>query len=161
MLSRILKSAFATMPHMPACAFTPTKYVGKTFNEMMALRKQYMSPAILTYYKNPIYLVQGKMQYLWDEKGKRYLDFHGGVATVSVGHCNDRIVKVATKQLETFQHTSHFYLNKPIIEYCEKLAKTLPPGFESIYLVNSGSEANDMAVFLTKLNSGSEHFISL
>lgn len=54
----------------------------------MKVRKTNLTPALLTYYKNPIMIVQGHMQWLWDTDGKRYLDLFGGIVTVSVGHCH-------------------------------------------------------------------------
>ncbi len=68
---------------------------------MLALRKQFLNPGIFLYYKKPIMIVEGKMQYVWDETGKRYLDGLGGIVTVSVGHCHPHVVAAAHKQNET------------------------------------------------------------
>lgn len=61
---------------------------GISYDEAMKVRKANLTPGLLTYYKNPIMIVQGHMQWLWDSSGKRYLDLFGGIVTVSVGHCH-------------------------------------------------------------------------
>jgi alanine-glyoxylate transaminase / (R)-3-amino-2-methylpropionate-pyruvate transaminase len=73
--SKILKKNYGKQ--MPKFDYTPPKYDGKTIDELMKIRKEHMNPAMLAYYKKPIMLTNGKMQYLFDEKGNRYLDFLG------------------------------------------------------------------------------------
>ena len=90
--------------------------------EVLALRKQFLNPAIFLYYKKPIMIVEGKMQYVLDETGKRYLDAFGGIVTVSVGHCHPHVVAAANRQNEMLQHSTTIYLNPNIAEYAEKLA---------------------------------------
>lgn len=63
------------------------------------------------YYKQPVYITGGRGQYLFDEKGKQYLDLVAGIAVVSVGHCHPRITKVIAEQAEKLVHTSTIYLN--------------------------------------------------
>jgi len=62
-------------------------------------------------------LVEGKMQYVWDEHGRRYLDALGGIVTVSIGHCHSDVVKAAHRQNETLQHSTTIYLHPNITEY--------------------------------------------
>ena len=73
----------------------PQKYSGPSADEVLRLRKEFLNPGIFLYYKKPIMLVEGKMQYVWDETGKRYLDALGGIVTVSVGHCHPDVVAAA------------------------------------------------------------------
>jgi alanine-glyoxylate transaminase/(R)-3-amino-2-methylpropionate-pyruvate transaminase len=82
-----------TAPTLPPCAHQPKPYTGPSFAEAMALRKQFTNPGIFLYYKNPIMVVEGHMQYLWDEQGRRYLDAFGGIVTVSVGHCHPDVTQ--------------------------------------------------------------------
>ena len=77
----------------PATDHQPAAYTGPSREEVIALRQQYLTPGLLTYYRDPLMLVEGHMQYLWDEKGKQYLDAFAGIVTVSVGHCHPDIVK--------------------------------------------------------------------
>ena len=73
-----------TKPTLPPFSHKPQPYTRPSAAEVLALREQFMNPGICLYYKKPIMLVEGKMQYVWDETGKRYLDGLGGIVTVSV-----------------------------------------------------------------------------
>ncbi len=78
---------------LPVCSHTPATYSGPSRDEVLALRRQYLSPGILTYYKEPLMVVEGHMQYVWDETGKQYLDAIAGIVTVSVGHCHPKVAE--------------------------------------------------------------------
>ena len=82
-----------TTPSLPTTSHTPQKYVGPSAAEVLAQRKQFLNPGIFLYYKEPLMLVEGEMQYVWDDKGKRYLDGLGGIVTISVGHCQPQVVE--------------------------------------------------------------------
>ncbi|MEP6811279.1 MAG: aminotransferase class III-fold pyridoxal phosphate-dependent enzyme, partial [Chthoniobacterales bacterium] len=129
-------------PELPPFDHQPVKYAGPSAEEVLAQRKQFLNPGIFLYYKKPLMVVEGKMQYLWDEKGRRYLDALGGIVTVSVGHCHPEMVEVARKQNELLQHSTTIYLNPNIGAYAEKLADKMPGDLKVCYFVNSGSEAN-------------------
>ncbi len=146
---------------LPPCADQPAPYAGPSAEEVLRLRKQYLSPAIFHYYKKPIMLVEGKMQYVWDETGKRYLDGLGGIVTISVGHCHPHVVAAAQKQNETLQHSTTIYLQPRIVEYAEKLASKFPGELKVCYFVNSGSEANDLALLMARVSTGNYDIISL
>ena len=79
-----------TLLDLPPCAHTPRPYDGPSRAEVLALRKRYANPALFTLYKEPILLVEGFMQYLYDDGGRRYLDLFGGIVTVSCGHCHPK-----------------------------------------------------------------------
>ena len=64
-------------------------------------------------------MVEGKMQYVWDENGRRYLDALGGIVTVSVGHCHPKVVEAASRQNELLQHSTTIYLQPNIVEYAQ------------------------------------------
>ena len=96
---------------LPPTGHQPKKYTGPTADEVLALRKQFMNPGIFLYYKKPLMLVEGSMQFVWDETGKRYLDGLGGIVTVSVGHCHPYVVAAANKQNEIYQHSTTIYLH--------------------------------------------------
>src|SRR3954470_22952190 len=146
---------------LPPTAHTPAKYSGPSADQVLALRKQYLNPGIFLYYKNPLMLVEGEMQYVWDSTGKRYLDGLGGIVTVSVGHCHPHVVAAANRQNETLQHTTTLYLHPNIAEYAEKLASKLPGDLKVCYFVNSGSEANDLALLMARLYTGNYDVIAL
>ncbi|HUE37491.1 MAG TPA: aminotransferase class III-fold pyridoxal phosphate-dependent enzyme [Candidatus Acidoferrum sp.] len=149
-----------TIP-LPPCNHQPEKYSGPSAAEVLALRKQFMNPAIFLYYKQPIMLVEGAMQYVWDESGKRYLDGLGGIVTVSVGHCHPHVVAAANKQNETLQHSTTIYLQPNVALYAEKLASKMPGDLKMCYFVNSGSEANDLALLMARASTGNYDAIAL
>ena len=115
----------------------------------------------LQYYKKPLMLVEGKMQYVWDEHGRRYLDALGGIVMVSIGHCHSDVVKAAHRQNETLQHSTTIYLHPNIAEYAHKLAARMPGELKVCYFVNSGSEANDLALLMARAYTGSYDVIAL
>ena len=71
---------------MPATTHSPKPYDGPSREEVLAMRREFLAPSLLTYYRDPVMIVEGSMQWLFDETGRRYLDFFGGIVTVSVGH---------------------------------------------------------------------------
>jgi alanine-glyoxylate transaminase / (R)-3-amino-2-methylpropionate-pyruvate transaminase len=133
---------------LPMSDHTPEKYDGPSKAEVVALRQQYLSPGLVTYYKEPLLLVEGKMQYLWDETGKQYLDAFAGIVTVSVGHAHPTVLEKVTKQLGKLQHTTTIYLHPTIGQLGKKLADKMPEGsgLGVSYFTNSGSEANEVAI---------------
>jgi alanine-glyoxylate transaminase/(R)-3-amino-2-methylpropionate-pyruvate transaminase len=149
------------LPDLPAFEHQPTKYSGPSADEVLRLRKEFLNPGIFLYYKKPIMFVEGKMQYLWDEHGRRYLDALGGIVTVSVGHCHPHVVDVARKQNETLQHSTTIYLHPNIGEYAQALAAKMPGDLKVCYFVNSGSEANDLALLMARAYTGNYDIIAL
>lgn len=154
-------NAMMNVPKLPPYDYQPKPYSGPTFEEVADMRKRFLSPALLTYYKNPIMLVEGSMQYLYDEKGRRYLDGFGGIVTISVGHCHPYVVQKAKEQIETLQHTTTIYYHPTIAEYAKMLAEKLPGELRVCYFVNSGSEANDLAMLMARLYTGNYDIIAL
>ena len=150
-----------TSPVLPPSNHQPKPYTGPSAEKVLALRREFLSPGLFLYYKNPIMLVEGKMQYVWDETGKRYLDGLGGIVTISAGHCHPHVVKAAHEQNETLQHSTTIYLQPRIAEYAEKLASKLPGKLKVCYFVNSGSEANDLALLMARLYTGNYDVIAL
>ena len=148
-------------PDLPPFDHQPKPYDGPTADEVLAQRKQFLNPGIFLYYKKPLMLVEGKMQYVWDEKGRRYLDALGGIVTVSVGHCHPAVVEVARKQNELLQHSTTIYLNPNVGAYAEKLAAKMPGDLKVCYFVNSGSEANDLAMLMARAYTGNYDVIAL
>ncbi len=145
----------------PPTSHKPQPYAGPSLDQVLAQRKQYLNPGLFLYYKQPIMIVEGSMQYVWDSTGKRYLDGLGGIVTVSVGHCHPHIVAAANKQNALLQHSTTIYLNPNIGEYAEKLASKFPGELKCIYFVNSGSEANDLALMMARLYTGNYDMIAL
>ncbi|MEJ0089047.1 MAG: aminotransferase class III-fold pyridoxal phosphate-dependent enzyme [Limisphaerales bacterium] len=146
---------------LPQTSHQPQKYAGPSAAQVLAQRKQFMNPGIFLYYKNPLMIVEGSMQYLWDETGKRYLDGLGGIVTVSVGHCHPHVVAAANRQNELLQHSTTIYLNPNVGAYAEKLASKMPGDLKAVYFVNSGSEANDLALLMARAYTQNFDIIAL
>src|SRR3954467_4354666 len=149
------------LPELPPFDHKPAKYSGASADEVLRLRKQFLNPGIFLYYKKPIMLVEGKMQYVWDENGRRYLDALGGIVTVSVGHCHPHVVAAANQQNELLQHSTTIYLQPNVAEYARELAAKMPGDLKVCYFVNSGSEANDLALLMARLYTGNYDVIAL
>jgi alanine-glyoxylate transaminase / (R)-3-amino-2-methylpropionate-pyruvate transaminase len=146
---------------LPPTSHRPQPYTGPSAEQVLALRKQYLNPGIFLYYKKPIMIVEGKMQWVWDDTGKRYLDGLGGIVTISVGHCHPHVVAAAQKQNEVLQHSTTIYLQPRIVEFAEKLAATMPGDLKVCYFCNSGSEANDLALLMARLYTNNYDMIAL
>jgi alanine-glyoxylate transaminase/(R)-3-amino-2-methylpropionate-pyruvate transaminase len=148
-------------PALPSTRYKPQKYSGPSAHEVLALRKRFLNPGIFLYYKKPLMLVEGKMQYVWDDTGKRHLDAIGGIVTISVGHCHPHVVDAARKQNETLQHSTTIYLHPNVVQYAEKLAAKMPGNLKVCYFVNSGSEANDLALLMARAYTGNYDVVAL
>jgi alanine-glyoxylate transaminase / (R)-3-amino-2-methylpropionate-pyruvate transaminase len=158
---------------LPPCDFKPSPYVGPSFEKTLQIRKTNLSPALFTYYAKPLLihqvreslsqgrkhkqahtplpLLQGHMQWLFDHENRRYLDFFGGIVTVSVGHCHPHVNKALKDQVDKcvaasalvcglddvaahscpyfsnrLWHTTNIYMHPKIHEYAEALTARLP-----------------------------------
>ncbi len=146
---------------MPAFSHAPRPYQGPSREEVLALRKRYVNPALFTLYRDPIMIVEGKMQYLFDETGRRYLDLFAGIVTVSCGHCHPKVLQRVQAQAAALQHATTIYLHPNLPLLAQKLASKMPAGLDVTYFVNSGSEANDLAVTMARLFTGNTDVIAL
>ena len=150
-----------TNPSIPPCDHQPAPYSGPSYDEVLVKRKHFANPAIFTFYSEPLMLVEGHMQYLYDETGRRYLDLFAGIVTVSCGHCHPKVVKAIRDQIGRIQHTTTIYLHPNLGAFAEALAAKLPSGLDSSYFVNSGSEANDLAIQMARLYTGNFDVIAV
>ncbi len=132
-----------------------------TVEEIGRLREEYLLPSTMTYYKKPINIVRGQMQYVYDDEGKKYLDAFSAVVTISVGHCHPDIIPKVKKQMETLQHMTTLYYHPVIVEYAKKLAEISPGELKVSFFTNSGCEANELAALLCKNFTGNQEFIAL
>ena len=133
----------------------------KQQSEIVNKHKEFLFPAVATYYQEPIALVKGEGEYVWDDAGNRYLDCFGGVLTVSVGHANPKINEAIIKQTKTLQHTSTLYANKPQGDLAEKLAEITPGDLKKSFFTSSGTEADDTAIMAAKLATGRHEIVVL
>ena len=109
-------------------------------------------------YERPLHIVRGSMQYLYDAEGRRYLDAYNNVA--HVGHCHPQVVAAGQRQMELL-NTNTRYLSELVLEYAEKLTATLPEPLRVCFFVNSGSEANELAIRLARAHTKARDLIVL
>jgi alanine-glyoxylate transaminase/(R)-3-amino-2-methylpropionate-pyruvate transaminase len=146
---------------LPPCDHVPRPYTGPSKQEVLALRRQYCHPSTFLYYRDPLMLVEGHMQYVFDESGRRYLDFFAGIVTVGCGHSHPRFVAQVQAQVESLQHATTIYLHPGFPLLAQRLAGKMPAGLEVTYFVNSGSEANDLAVLMARCYTGYNDVIAV
>lgn len=132
--------------------------------EIAAIRAAHLMPLPGPMFAKPIQIVEGKMQFLFDENGKEYLDGFAGVATVSIGHSHPHFVSKLKAQIDKLQHEPPLYLHPAVGSFAKRLAdkaKTVNPDMDVCFFTNSGSEANEMAAFVAKTYTGRHEFVAV
>lgn len=124
----------------------------------LAIRSEHLPPNHPTYYIDPPILVRSRGSWLFDESGAAFLDVLNNVTLV--GHSHPRVVAAATQQLKRLNTNSRF-VYELLGTYSERIAGLMPPGLEVVYLVNSGSEANDLALRMARLVTGRQDLITM
>ena len=121
-------------------------------------RRRLLGKNLSVAYQEPLHIVRGSMQYLYDDEGRQYLDAYNNVA--HVGHCHPKVVAAGQQQMALL-NTNTRYLGDVIIEYAEKLTATLPDPLNVCFFVNSGSEANELAIRLARAHTKARDMIVL
>lgn len=129
--------------------------------EVVDRHKEYIWPAVSNFYQHPLVADRAHMQYVWDLEGKRYLDFFGGILTISVGHTNPKVTSKIKVQVDRLQHTSTLYPTEPMVALAEKVAQITPGRLQKSFFTNSGTEANEAALLLARMATGSFDVIAL
>ena len=106
-------------------------------------------------------MVKGEGVYLYDHKGRDYLDFYSGVSVHALGHCHPELVATIQEQVATLQHTTTIYLNESLVLLAEALANFLPGNLSRSFFCASGTEAVEGACLLATLHTGRSEFIAL
>ncbi|MEE9407168.1 MAG: aminotransferase class III-fold pyridoxal phosphate-dependent enzyme [Polaribacter sp.] len=128
-----------------------------TNDDIINYRKQHLGKSLSLQYKTPIKMVRGAGQYLMDQFGQKYLDTVNNVA--HVGHENYNVVKAGQNQMALI-NTNSRYLHENINELAKELIETLPPELNVLHFVNSGSEANELAIRMVKAVTGEKDIIA-
>ncbi|MFN3532226.1 MAG: aspartate aminotransferase family protein [Candidatus Brocadia sp.] len=136
-----------------------TNHIGP--DAILQKKLEYLIPCVYHFYKKPMQIVKGEMQYLYDHTGKQYLDFYGGVSVMNAGHCNPEIVEKICDQLRTLQHTTTIYLTQPMVDLAEKLSEITPGSLKRSFFCASGSEANEGAALLAQLHTKKYKFVAV
>src|SRR5579863_9698717 len=129
--------------------------------DILRKHKEYLFPSQTVYFADPLVTDHASMQYLWDADGKKYLDFFGGIVTISVGHANPRVTTKIKAQIDKLQHASTLFPNEAVVALAEKLAQITPGEIKQSYFTNSGTEANETAVQLARIHTGHFEVVAL
>jgi len=127
-------------------------------SETLFNRERLLGRNLSIAYRNPVKIVRGEMQYLFDESGRRFLDAYNNVA--HVGHCNPRVVEAGQRQMALL-NTNTRYLSDNVLNLAERIIATLPEKLNTCFFVNSGSEANELALRLARAHTGAIDLIVL
>ncbi|MGD2136538.1 MAG: aminotransferase class III-fold pyridoxal phosphate-dependent enzyme, partial [Gemmatimonadales bacterium] len=119
-------------------------------------RRRQLGPNLSLSYAEPLHIVRGRGTYLYDADGREYLDCVNNVC--HVGHAHPRVVRAARDQM-TVLNTNTRYLHEHVVRYAERLAATLPDPLSVCFFVNSGSEANELALRLARAHTGANDFV--
>lgn len=136
-------------------------HTGIDAETVRAKHKKYLFPSVANYYKEPVVLTEGKGLRVKDADGRTYLDFFGGILTVSVGHANDRVNAALKAQIDRLGHVSTLYPTLPIVDLAEKLARITPGRLEKSFFTASGTEADETGVMLAQVYTGRQEIIAL
>ncbi len=123
--------------------------------------KEVLFPSVGNFYAEPVVLSEGKGLRVRDLDGTEYLDFFGGILTVSVGHCNDEVNGAVKAQIDRLGHVSTLYPTLPIVELAEKLVSIAPGQLKKAFFTASGTEADETAVTLAQVYTGKSEIIAL
>ncbi|HTT32095.1 MAG TPA: aminotransferase class III-fold pyridoxal phosphate-dependent enzyme, partial [Methylomirabilota bacterium] len=129
-----------------------------SYAEALEQRRRLLGKNLSVSYEHPLKIVRGWMQYLHDETGRAYLDVYNNVPLV--GHSHPRVVRAAQEQLALL-NTNTRYLHDNVNRYAERLTQKLPEPLRVCFFVNSGSEANELALRLARAHTGREDVIVL
>lgn len=125
---------------------------------LLAARRRLLGGSLSLSYDEPLNIVRGSMQYLYDQDGRRFLDAYNNVP--HVGHCHPEVVRAGQAQMAAL-NTNTRYLNELVSTYARNLTATLPGALKVCFFVNSGSEANELAIRLARAHTGRRTLIVL
>ncbi len=133
-----------------------------TKQEIILANKEYLFPAVFHYFQEPMVVSHAKDQYVWDADGNQFLDFFGGIVTVSVGHCNSTVTAKMHEQIDKLHHVSTVFANEPQATLAKKVASLTPEQkLTKSYFTNSGTEANETAIMAARCYTGSTDIVAL
>ena len=132
-----------------------------TKQEIIRMHKEYIFSCVSTYYKDPLVVDHAKAQHVWDLEGRQYLDFLGGIVTISVGHSNEKITQKIKTQIDRVQHTSTLFPTEAMVVLAERMAQIAPGQLKKCFFTNSGTEANEVAVLTARMYTGNYEMLAL
>mgnify|MGYP003631348658 FL=1 len=154
---RSLEKMLRTTPAEAVARLTRTELPERmSKDDVLSLRHQHLGRSLSISYDEPLEIVRGRMQYLFDKDGRAYLDCVNNVC--HVGHCHPHVVAAAQEQIATL-NTNTRYLHDTVAQYAERLTALFPEPLSVAHFVNSGSEANELALRLVRAATGRRDMI--
>ncbi|MCB1049484.1 MAG: aspartate aminotransferase family protein [Acidobacteria bacterium] len=129
--------------------------------EVLDKHKKHLFPAVKNFYQDPLVAVEAKGATVTDIEGNQYLDFFGGILTISVGHAHPEVNAAIMAQLSRISHITTLYPTLPIVELAERLASITPGNLEKCFFTASGTEADETAVIMAQCFTGNQEIIGL
>ncbi|MDQ0188681.1 aspartate aminotransferase family protein [Alicyclobacillus cycloheptanicus] len=129
--------------------------------DFVAKQRKYLAPGVATYYDTPIVMSHGAGCYLYASDGTKYLDFFGGILTVSVGHAHPRVNRAVIDQIQKLTHVSTLYVTTPMVELAQRLAEITPGDLAVSFFTSSGTEANETAIAMARMATGAYEVVAL
>jgi 4-aminobutyrate aminotransferase-like enzyme len=130
-------------------------------DELLKKQDELLFPCVANYYREPVVITRAEGSRAMDIDGKEYLDLFGGILTVSLAHCQPDVVNAISEQVRTLGHTSTLYPTEGQVVAAETLARLTPGKLKKSFFTNSGTEADETAVMLAKIHTGSHEIICL
>jgi 4-aminobutyrate aminotransferase-like enzyme len=132
-----------------------------TKNEILLAQKEFLFPSVFHYYKEPLVVTRAKGRHVYDADGREYLDFFGGIVTISVGHSNDAVNAKVHAQIDTLEHVSTVFATEPQLALARKIASIAPGRLKKSFFTNSGTEANETAILAARYYTQSNEIVAL
>jgi len=126
-----------------------------------AKHAEFLFPCVANYYEEPVVITRAEGTRVADIEGREYLDFFGGILTVSLSHCHPAVADAVSQQVRTLGHTSTLYPTENLVRTAERLARLTPGKLKKSFFSNSGTEADETAVMLAKIHTGKSEIIAL
>lgn len=151
-----MTQAAKNTPQLGAAHTDQSEFDTETTNLDLIKRRQNKLGASILFYHDPVHIVRGEGVWLYDDRGRKYLDCYNNVA--SVGHCNQHVVAALSQQASTL-NTHSRYLHEGAIDYAEKLTSKMPDGLDICMFVCTGTEANELAARIARAVTGNNGLI--
>jgi 4-aminobutyrate aminotransferase len=130
--------------------------------DILLAHREHIFPAVFHFFREPLVVSHAKNQFVYDADGNEYLDFFGGIVTVSVGHCNDYVTGRVHEQIDALHHVSPVFVTAPQAELARSIAAKTPDGaLTKCFFTNSGTEANEAAILTARCYTGCTEIVSL
>lgn len=129
--------------------------------DVLAKHEELLFPCVANYYEDPVVIARAEGTRVQDLDGREYLDFFGGILTVSLGHCQPEVADAVGRQVRKLGHVSTLYPTENLVRVAEKLARIAPGKLKKSFWTNSGTEADETAVLLAKIHTGGQEIIAL